>query len=67
MMLFGLTNVPETFMCLINGVFKPFLDSFVIMFICYILIYSKENEKHADHLRIVLSILGTPKIVCQIL
>ena len=45
-MSFGLTNVPKTFMSLMNGVFKPFLDSFVIVFIDVISAYSKSEEEH---------------------
>ncbi|WMV54984.1 hypothetical protein MTR67_048369 [Solanum verrucosum] len=41
-------------MSLMNGVFKPFLDSFVIVIIDDILVYSKSEKEHADHLRIVL-------------
>ncbi|WMV49469.1 hypothetical protein MTR67_042854 [Solanum verrucosum] len=41
-----------------DGVFKSFLDSFIIVFIDDILVYSKSQEKHADHLHIVLGILG---------
>ncbi|KAH0658132.1 hypothetical protein KY289_026880 [Solanum tuberosum] len=51
---FGLTNAPAAFMSLMNGMFKLFLDSFVILFIDDILVYSKSEEEHADHLHIVL-------------
>ncbi|KAH0702090.1 hypothetical protein KY285_016368 [Solanum tuberosum] len=49
-MSFGLTNAPATFMCLMNGVFKPFLDSFVIVFIDDILVCSRSEEEHANYL-----------------
>ena len=53
-MFFGLTNAPVAFMDLMNCVFKPLLDKFVIVFIDDILVYSKSEEEHAQHLRIVL-------------
>ncbi|KAH0710851.1 hypothetical protein KY284_012278 [Solanum tuberosum] len=64
-MSFGLTNALVAFMSLMNGVFKPFLDSFVIIFIDDILVYSKSKEKHADHLRIVLGFFGKQKLCAK--
>ena len=51
---FGLTNALAAFMDLMNRVFRPFLDRFVIVFIDNILVYSKSEEEHARHLRFVL-------------
>ena len=56
-MSFGLTNSPAAFMDLMNRVFKQYLDMFVIVFIDDILVYSKSNEEHANHLRIILQTL----------
>ncbi|GKC05861.1 retrotransposon protein, putative, ty3-gypsy subclass [Tanacetum coccineum] len=50
---FGLTNAPTVFMDLMNRACRPYLDKFVIMFIDDILIYSKTQEEHVEHLRIV--------------
>ncbi|GJZ56428.1 putative reverse transcriptase domain-containing protein [Tanacetum coccineum] len=52
---FGLTNAPAIFMDLMNQVCKPYLDNFVIVFIDYILIYSKNKKEHEGHLKLVLS------------
>jgi hypothetical protein len=54
-MSFGLTNAPSYYMYLINSVFMPELDKFVVVFIDNILIYSKNEEDHAEHLRIILT------------
>ena len=54
---FGLTNAPACFMDLMNRVFRPYLDHFVVVFIDDILIYSKTREEHARHLGIVLQTL----------
>jgi hypothetical protein len=56
-MSFGLTNSPAYFMYLMNSVFMPELDKFVVVFIDDILIYSKDEEGHAKHLHIVLQCL----------
>ena len=61
-MSFGLTNAPTTFMDLINRVFRPYLDSFVIVFIDDILIYCCSKEEHEHHLSIVLGILKEKKL-----
>ncbi|KAA0025754.1 pol protein [Cucumis melo var. makuwa] len=55
MMSFGLMNAPVVFMDLMNIVFKDFLDTFVIVFIDDILVYSKTETEHDEHLRHVVS------------
>ena len=51
---FELTSAPTAFMDLVNHIFKPFLDLFVIIFVADILVYSKSQEEHEHHLQIVL-------------
>jgi hypothetical protein len=53
-MSFGLTNALAHFMYLMNSVFMPKLDKFVVVFIDDILVYSKSTEDHEEHLRVVL-------------
>jgi hypothetical protein len=53
-MSFGLTNAPTYFMNLMNKVFMEYLDKFVIVYIDNILIYSKVDGEHEEHLRLVL-------------
>ncbi|KAA0052387.1 ty3-gypsy retrotransposon protein [Cucumis melo var. makuwa] len=64
-MSFGLTNAPVVFMDLMNRVFKEFLDTFVIVFIDDILIYSKTETKHEKHLRRVLQTLRDNKLYAK--
>ena len=54
---FGLTNAPAVFMDLMNRVFRPYLDQFIIVFIDDILIYSKTEKEHEEHVRIALQTL----------
>ena len=57
LMPFGFTNSPAAFMDLMNRVFQPYLDRFVIVFIDDILVYSGSSKEHLEHLRIVLQTL----------
>ena len=65
-MSFGLTNAPAYFMYLMNLVFVPELDKFVVMFIDDILIYLENEEDHAEHLRVVLTRLREYKLYAKI-
>jgi hypothetical protein len=53
-MLFGLTNAPAYFMYLMNKVFMEYLDKFVVVFIDDILVHSKNEEEHDEHLWLVV-------------
>jgi hypothetical protein len=64
-MSFSLTNAPAYFMYLMNSVFMPDLDKFVIVFIDDILVYSKNEEDHAEHLRIVLTRLSDHRLYAK--
>jgi len=54
---FVVTNAPSVFMDYMNKIFHPYLDSFVVVFIDDILVYSKTREEHEEHLRVVLQTL----------
>jgi hypothetical protein len=54
---FGFSNSPTVFMCVVNGIFRNYLDNFVIVFLDDILIYSKSKEYHEKHLRMGLQVL----------
>lgn len=61
---FGLTNAPATFQNLMNEIFRPYLDSSVLIYLDDILVYSKTQHEHAQHLRQVLSVLRENKLYC---
>jgi hypothetical protein len=62
---FGLTNAPATFMHLMQQVFRAHLDSFVIVFLDDILIYSETLEEHKQHVQTVLELLRKHKLYAK--
>ena len=62
---FRLMNAPMAFMDLMNRVFQPYLDQFVVVFIDNILIYFRSEEEHEDHLRIVLEALREHRLYAK--
>ncbi|KAK1415183.1 hypothetical protein QVD17_30955 [Tagetes erecta] len=64
-MSFGLSNAPAVFMDLMNRVCKPYLDTFIIVFIDDILIYSKNETEHAEHLRLTLELLKQEQLFIE--
>nr|GEZ69513.1 putative reverse transcriptase domain-containing protein [Tanacetum cinerariifolium] len=64
-MSFGLTNAPAVFMDLMNRVCKPYLDKFVIVFIDDILICSKNEQEHGEHLKLILELLKREKLYAK--
>ena len=62
---FGLTNAPAAFMDMMNRVFRPYLDQFVVVFIDDILVYSKSEAEHEQHLRIVLQTLREKQLYAK--
>jgi hypothetical protein len=65
-MSFGLINAPAYFMYLMNKVFMEYLDKFVVVFIDDILVYSKNEEEHEGHLRLVLQKLREYKLYAKL-
>jgi len=63
---FGVTNASGVFMEYMNRIFHAYLDRFVVVFIDDILIYSKFEEEHAEHLKIVLQVLKEKKLYAKL-
>ena len=62
---FGLTNAPATFQAVMNSIFRKHLGKFVLVYLDDILIFSKNPEEHAQHLRIVLDIIRQHKLYAK--
>nr|GEU93849.1 putative reverse transcriptase domain-containing protein [Tanacetum cinerariifolium] len=62
---FGLANAPAVFMDLMNRVCKPYLDTFVIVFIDDILIYSRNKKEHEEHLTLILELLKKEELYAK--
>jgi hypothetical protein len=65
-MSFGLCNSPTTFMCVMNDVFRPFLDDFVIVYLDDILIFSRTWDEHVRHVKQVLDTLQREKLYVKL-
>ena len=63
---FGFTNAPTTCMCLMNNVFNKFLDRLVLVLLGCILIYSKNEEEHVEHLRLILKLLRKHQLYAKL-
>jgi hypothetical protein len=65
-MSFGLTNAPAYFMYLMNKVFMEYLNKFVVVFIDNILVYSRSEKKHEEHLRFILKKLRDHRLYAKL-
>jgi hypothetical protein len=63
---FGLSNALVVFMCLMNGVFRDYPDKFIIVLLDDILVYSKMEEYHEQHLRMVLQVLREHQLYAKL-
>ena len=63
---FGLTNAPQVFQSMMNDLFRPYLDKFVVVYIVDILIFSPNVPDHEKHVRTVLEILSVNKLYCKL-
>jgi hypothetical protein len=63
---FGLSNAPKMFMCLMNGVFREYLEKFLIVFLDNICVYYKLEEEHEQDLRMVLQVLREHRLYAKL-
>jgi len=63
---FGLTNAPAAFQSVMNSIFRPYLNSFVMVYLDDILIFSKTPEEHERHLRLVLDVLRNHNLTAAV-
>ena len=63
---FRLCNVPATFMRVMNGLFRPFIDNFVLVYLDDILVYSRTLDEHVCHVKKVLDVLKNEKLCVKI-
>ena len=63
---FGLTNAPAAFMDLMNSIYRPYLDQFVVVFVDDILIYSKGRAEHEQHLQLALQVLRENQLYAKL-
>jgi hypothetical protein len=62
---FGLTNAPSTFQSLMNHIFQPYLRKFILVFFDDILIFSKDEDNHRNHLQLTLEVLRSHKLFAK--
>ena len=64
---YRLTNAPVAFMDVMNRVFRPYVDQFVVVFIDDILVYSKDAQEHEKHMRIVMETLREKNFYAELI
>ena len=66
MLSFGLVNAPATFQAVMDRLFHPYLDKFVVCYLDDILVYSKDIEEHLEHLRQVFDVLRWEQLYAKV-